>query len=57
LPEELGGAGLGYIEYCIIIEELSRVDGSIGIILANAQLLGTAGANDYPVGLPYMQLV
>jgi alkylation response protein AidB-like acyl-CoA dehydrogenase len=34
LPEELGGAGLGYIEYCIIIEELSRVDGSIGIILA-----------------------
>src|SRR5438552_9202355 len=34
LPEDLGGAGLGYIEYCIIIEELSRVDGSIGIILA-----------------------
>ena len=33
-PEELGGAGLGYIEYSIIIEELSRVDGSIGIILA-----------------------
>jgi alkylation response protein AidB-like acyl-CoA dehydrogenase len=33
-PEDLGGAGLGYIEYCIIIEELSRVDGSIGIILA-----------------------
>ncbi len=25
-PEELGGAGLGYIEYSIIIEELSRVD-------------------------------
>src|SRR4029078_10823221 len=33
-PEELGGAGLGYIEYCIIIEELSRVDGSVGIIVA-----------------------
>jgi alkylation response protein AidB-like acyl-CoA dehydrogenase len=32
--EELGGAGLGYIEYSIIIEELSRVDGSVGIILA-----------------------
>jgi alkylation response protein AidB-like acyl-CoA dehydrogenase len=32
--EELGGAGLGYIEYAIIIEELSRVDGSVGIILA-----------------------
>ena len=25
-PEELGGAGLGYIDYAIIIEELSRVD-------------------------------
>jgi len=33
-PEEFGGAGLGYIEYSIIIEELSRVDGSVGIILA-----------------------
>ena len=25
---------MGYIEYAIIIEELSRVDGSIGIIVA-----------------------
>src|SRR5439155_7751932 len=33
-PEELGGAGLGYIEYSVVIEELSRVDGSVGIILA-----------------------
>jgi len=33
-PEKWGGAGLGYIEYSIIIEELSRVDGSVGIILA-----------------------
>ena len=33
-PEELCGAGLGYIEYSIIIEELSRVDGSVGIIVA-----------------------
>jgi alkylation response protein AidB-like acyl-CoA dehydrogenase len=33
-PEDLGGAGLGYIEYSIIIEELSRVDGSVGIIVA-----------------------
>jgi hypothetical protein len=33
-PEEYGGAGLGYVEYSIIIEELSRVDGSVGIILA-----------------------
>ena len=33
-PEELCGAGLSYIEYSIIIEELSRVDGSVGIIVA-----------------------
>jgi alkylation response protein AidB-like acyl-CoA dehydrogenase len=33
-PEEQGGAGMGYLEYAIIIEELSRVDGSIGIIVA-----------------------
>jgi alkylation response protein AidB-like acyl-CoA dehydrogenase len=33
-PEDYGGAGMGYIEYAIIIEELSRVDGSIGIIVA-----------------------
>jgi alkylation response protein AidB-like acyl-CoA dehydrogenase len=33
-PESLGGSGLGYIEYSILIEELSRVDGSIGIIVA-----------------------
>src|SRR6516162_1693693 len=33
-PEQYGGAGLGYVEYAIIIEELSRVDGSVGIIVA-----------------------
>ncbi len=33
-PEDLGGAGLSYIDYSIIIEELSRVDGSVGIIVA-----------------------
>ena len=33
-PEEYGGAGLGYIDYVIAIEELSRVDGSVGIIVA-----------------------
>jgi alkylation response protein AidB-like acyl-CoA dehydrogenase len=33
-PEELGGAGFGYIEYCIIIEELARVDPSVGLIVA-----------------------
>jgi alkylation response protein AidB-like acyl-CoA dehydrogenase len=33
-PEELGGSGLGYIDYAIIIEELSRVDPSVGLIVA-----------------------
>ena len=33
-PEKYGGSGMGYLEYAIIIEELSRVDGSIGIIVA-----------------------
>ena len=33
-PEEYGGAGMGYIEYASIIEELSRVDGSVGISIA-----------------------
>ena len=33
-PEKYGGAGLGYIEYVIAIEELARVDGSVGIIVA-----------------------
>src|SRR6202451_4495421 len=33
-PEEHGGSGLGYIEYASVIEELARVDGSIGLIVA-----------------------
>jgi len=33
-PEDLGGTGLGYIEYSIIIEELARVDPSVALIVA-----------------------
>ncbi|MBV8478605.1 MAG: acyl-CoA dehydrogenase [Acidobacteria bacterium] len=33
-PAQYGGAGMGYVEYTIAIEELSRVDGSVGIIVA-----------------------
>jgi len=33
-PEEYGGAGLGYIEYATVIEELSRVDGAVGLTVA-----------------------
>ena len=33
-PEELGGAGLGYLEYVLVIAELSKVDPSVGISVA-----------------------
>src|SRR5690242_11869967 len=33
-PPEYGGAGMGYVEYVTAIEELSRVDGSVGLIVA-----------------------
>jgi len=33
-PAQYGGAGMGYVEYTIAIEELSRLDGSVGIIVA-----------------------
>jgi len=33
-PEEYGGAGLGYMEYALVVDELSRVDGSVGISVA-----------------------
>lgn len=33
-PENYGGAGLGYIEYSTIIEELGRVCGSVGLSVA-----------------------
>src|SRR2546430_11246481 len=33
-PTEYGGAGMGYVEYVTAIEELSKVDGSLGIIVA-----------------------
>lgn len=34
VPHELGGAGLGYHEYIAIIEEISKVDPSIGLSIA-----------------------
>lgn len=34
VPEQYGGAGLGYFEYKTIIEEIAKVDGSIGLSVA-----------------------
>jgi alkylation response protein AidB-like acyl-CoA dehydrogenase len=40
-PPEYGGAGMGYVDYALAIEELSAVDGSVGIIVAAHNSLGT----------------
>lgn len=34
IPEKWGGAEYGYVEYALIVEEISRVDGSIGLGVA-----------------------
>lgn len=34
VPEKYGGAGLSYFEYKTVIEEISKVDGSIGLSVA-----------------------
>jgi hypothetical protein len=41
VPEEYGGAGLGYIEFAIIIEELAKVDPSVALSVAAHNGLGT----------------
>ena len=33
-PEDYGGAGLGYVEYVLVVTELSKVDPSVGISVA-----------------------
>ncbi len=33
-PPEYGGAGLKYVDYAILVEELARVDGSVALIVA-----------------------
>jgi len=40
-PPEYGGSGLGYVDYVLAIEELSAVDGSVGITVAAHNSLGT----------------
>ncbi len=41
IPPEYGGAGLGYVDYVLAIEELSAADGSIGLTVAAHNSLGT----------------
>ncbi|HXG90895.1 MAG TPA: acyl-CoA dehydrogenase family protein [Blastocatellia bacterium] len=40
-PEQYGGAGMSYIEYAIIIEELARIDPSIALAIAAHNSLGS----------------
>jgi alkylation response protein AidB-like acyl-CoA dehydrogenase len=37
-PEAYGGAGAGLLAFCIVVEELSRVDASAGLIPADQEL-------------------
>jgi alkylation response protein AidB-like acyl-CoA dehydrogenase len=46
-PEEYGGAGLGYVEYVTVIEELSRVDGSVGISVSAHTSLCSNHINEF----------
>jgi len=43
-PEKYGGADAGYLAYAIVVEELTRVDSSVAITLAQNTSLGT-----YPI--------
>ncbi|HEU4633555.1 MAG TPA: acyl-CoA dehydrogenase family protein [Flavisolibacter sp.] len=51
VPEQYGGAGLSYFEYKTIIEEVAKVDGSIGLSVAAHNSLCTGHillfANEY----------
>ena len=47
VPEEYGGAGLGYIDFSIIIEELAKVDPSIALSVAAHNGLGTNHINRF----------
>lgn len=47
VPEEYGGAGLGYIEYVIVIEELAKIDPSLALSVAAHNGLCTNHINVY----------
>lgn len=46
-PKEYGGAGLDAIYYAIAVEELSRVDGGLGVTLSAHTSLGSNPINDW----------
>jgi alkylation response protein AidB-like acyl-CoA dehydrogenase len=52
-PEEVGGTGLDTLAYAITIEELSRISGSVGIIVSAHTSLGCAPL--FTAGTPEQQ--
>ena len=57
IPEDEGGAGLDTLAYAIAIEEIGRVWGSLGLIVAAHTSLGCgplhlAGTDDQKAALP-----
>ena len=47
VPEEYGGLGLGKVGYCILLEELGKVDASHGAIIGAHTSLGTTPLVSY----------
>src|SRR3712207_8317786 len=41
VPKEYGGAGMDFLSYCLLIEELSRADAGVGVTLAVHTSAGT----------------
>src|SRR5918994_1309456 len=41
VPEEYGGAGVDFLSYCLLIEEISRADAGVGVTLAVHTSAGT----------------
>jgi len=41
VPEKYGGAGLDFLSYCLLIEEISRADAGVGVTLAVHTSAGT----------------
>ena len=41
VPEEYGGAGMDFLSYCLLIEEVSRADAGVGVTLAVHTSAGT----------------
>ena len=47
VPEEYGGAGLDFLSYVLLLEELSRADAGVGVTLAVHTSAGTLPILEY----------